>query len=228
MPLPPLRSQLKRSRDDDAPLPSFRFDILQHLVRMCVEDLDAGSTVHRVPLFYHATEDTVALYDAFPKASAHLLLLPRATSKGTAMRLTDLTVGHLPMLQEMQTLANGIMAAAADVVPCRRWLVGFHAVPSLFHLHCHVLTVDWERSASWKTKKHYNSFTTKFFVPLSVVIAQGKSMTDPSMKLFPTLEEKPLKALLDGDMRCWWCNDVMKTVPSAKNHLSICSRRPEK
>lgn len=41
---------------------------------------------------------------------------------------------------------------------------GIHSIPSLSNLHIHVMTKDFH-SPRLKNKKHYNSFTTKFFVP---------------------------------------------------------------
>ena len=44
--------------------------------------------------------------------------------------------------------------------------IGVHALPSMNHLHIHILTPD-HISPNLKTKDHYNSFTTEFFVSLS-------------------------------------------------------------
>ncbi len=44
--------------------------------------------------------------------------------------------------------------------------VGVHAHPSMSHLHVHVLSRDMH-SANARHRKHYNSFTTPFFVPLA-------------------------------------------------------------
>lgn len=44
--------------------------------------------------------------------------------------------------------------------------IGFHAKPSMDHLHLHVLSTDF-LSPSLKTKKHWNSFNTEHFLILS-------------------------------------------------------------
>lgn len=45
-----------------------------------------------------------------------------------------------------------------------RW--GFHADPTMAQLHMHVVSDDF-RGFGLKTAKHWNSFTTSFFIPLS-------------------------------------------------------------
>lgn len=42
--------------------------------------------------------------------------------------------------------------------------IGYHAEPSMQQLHLHVISMDFN-SPSLKTKKHWNSFNTEFFVP---------------------------------------------------------------
>ncbi len=44
--------------------------------------------------------------------------------------------------------------------------IGFHAKPSMDHLHLHVLSTDF-LSPCLKTKKHWNSFNTEHFLNLS-------------------------------------------------------------
>jgi len=41
--------------------------------------------------------------------------------------------------------------------------LGFHALPSMSQLHMHVISEDFN-SPSLKNKKHWNSFTSPFFV----------------------------------------------------------------
>ena len=47
--------------------------------------------------------------------------------------------------------------------------IGFHAKPSMDHLHLHVISSDFV-SSCLKTKKHWNSFNTKHFLSLSGMI----------------------------------------------------------
>ncbi len=41
---------------------------------------------------------------------------------------------------------------------------GFHAIPSMKQLHAHLISQDFD-SEFLKTKKHWNSFNTDYFVP---------------------------------------------------------------
>lgn len=48
--------------------------------------------------------------------------------------------------------------------------VGFHAVPSMAQLHLHLISGDF-LGTGLKNKKHYNSFTTPFFLGIDEVIS---------------------------------------------------------
>lgn len=72
--------------------------------------------------------------------------------------------------------------------------VGVHATPSMNHLHIHVISVD-RFSKSLKHRKHYNSFSTPFFVDLAVF----PLMRDDARR-HPTRER-----YLESDMKCWRC-----------------------
>lgn len=73
---------------------------------------------------------------------------------------------------EVDMDAGGDAAAAAGqaTLPAGRdWakdvIVGVHARPSMNHLHVHILSRDMH-SEKMRHRKHYNSFTTPFLVPL--------------------------------------------------------------
>lgn len=44
------------------------------------------------------------------------------------------------------------------------FLIGYHAEPSMLHLHLHVISTDFH-SPTLKTPRHWNSFNTKLFIP---------------------------------------------------------------
>lgn len=48
--------------------------------------------------------------------------------------------------------------------------IGYHAMPSMQRLHLHVISTDFN-SPCLKTKYHWNSFTTPFFLHSSGQIA---------------------------------------------------------
>jgi len=70
---------------------------------------------------------------------------------------------------------------------------GFHAIPSMNHLHLHVISTDME-SPHMKTKRHYLSFSTNFFITVEDVI---KLLSEDSrVKLNGEEYEKLLKGNL--------------------------------
>jgi aprataxin len=69
----------------------------------------------------------------------------------------------------MDDEAQRIVTGLRKQRPALRFQVGYHARPSMHQLHLHVISDDFD-SAALKDKKHWNSFTTKFFVPSSEVI----------------------------------------------------------
>eukprot|EP00475_Leptophrys_vorax_P025862 TRINITY_DN3619_c0_g1_i4.p1 TRINITY_DN3619_c0_g1~~TRINITY_DN3619_c0_g1_i4.p1 ORF type:complete len:324 (+),score=55.17 TRINITY_DN3619_c0_g1_i4:147-1118(+) len=85
--------------------------------------------------FYEDSEFTV-VYDGYPKAKYHLLLLPR----GKAFRrfsVSNLRSDHLEMLMKMRNRARWIIYRLGE--SWQNFRVGFHSVPSLNHLHMHII-----------------------------------------------------------------------------------------
>lgn len=88
--------------------------------------------------------------------------------------------------------------------------IGVHAIPSMNHVHVHILSPEMQSDAL-KTKSHYNSFTTPFFIPLSqfpVTQAQLQEIVQQEYK--------------KQDMQCWNCGRECKNVPLLKTHLQEC------
>jgi aprataxin len=52
-----------------------------------------------------------------------------------------------------------------------KFRIGFHAIPSMRQLHMHVISQDFD-SDHLKNKKHWNSFTTNFFVDADFLISK--------------------------------------------------------
>ncbi|KAG6027624.1 hypothetical protein E4U40_001451 [Claviceps sp. LM458 group G5] len=81
--------------------------------------------------------------------------------------------------------------------PGRDWeaevISGVHAVPSMSHLHIHVLSRDMH-SESMKHRKHYNSFNTPFLV--DVMDWGARRGGGP---------ETGLGTELSSELRCWRC-----------------------
>ncbi|PYH44009.1 DNA 5'-adenosine monophosphate hydrolase [Aspergillus saccharolyticus JOP 1030-1] len=172
---------------------------------------------------YH-NDEFVVIRDLFPKATLHLLLLPRDATKtrlhpidafddaeflnkvrAEAERLRALAAGELRRLHGQFSMQDRERRAALEVEPPpeqlprgRDWaqelMCGVHAHPSMNHLHVHLISVD-RYSDRLKHRKHYNSFSTPFFVPLGD---------------FPLAENDPRRrpdeqGYLRRDFVCWRC-----------------------
>lgn len=90
--------------------------------------------------------------------------------------------------------------------------IGVHANPSMTHLHVHLISPDFN-SPSLKTKHHYNSFTTPFFVDLD------KFPLDSNDELWRV---EVREAYVRGEMKCWICRAVLKNIPVVKTHMAQC------
>lgn len=100
--------------------------------------------------------------DAYPKAEFHYLVLPKQSiSSHKAIK-----VEHLDLLKHMDKVARDVIADDKHNNKKFKW--GYHAEPSMSRLHLHVISDDMN-SPCLKTKKHWNSFTTDFFLK-----SQGK------------------------------------------------------
>lgn len=142
------------------------------------------------------TPHTVLIKDAFPKATIHLLLLPRSPAHYLLHPHAALADGaFLAAVREDAAVAARLAAAELarqlgafsahararddameqgvpfDQLPAgrdygREIRVGVHAHPSMAHLHVHIISCDMH-SDRVRHRKHYNSFNTPFFVPLA-------------------------------------------------------------
>ncbi|KAJ6259609.1 Aprataxin [Drechslerella dactyloides] len=101
--------------------------------------------------------------------------------------------------------------------PHRDWAacirIGVHSRPSMSNLHVHVISEDMH-SERLKKKNHFNSFNSRFFVPLDE---------------FPLAEDDPripdvgsMSSTLKGDMVCWRCKrNFGNKFKELKEHLEV-------
>jgi aprataxin len=185
-------------------------------------------------------DDTVLIHDAFPKATVHLLLLPRhpdkrdlhpheafTDSQFLAVVRRDIDVAVKLAASELSRLigqyseSNKARLAAMesdhppDVLPAGRdYLkdirVGIHAHPSMSHLHIHIISQDMH-SDRLKHQKHYNSFNTDFFIPF---------------KDLPLAEDDARRSVryqnanLKQEFKCWRCGKMFANkFKQLKDHL---------
>jgi len=96
---------------------------------------------------------------------------------------------------------------------------GFHAVPSMEHLHLHVISSDL-CSPSLKNKKHYNSFHPKlgFFLHLHDVL-EWFDATSSHYTTVSKLDKAKYELILKESLVCWRCEAVQRNIPTLKTHL---------
>lgn len=185
-------------------------------------------------------ENTVLIRDAFPKATLHLLLLPRDASKRDlhphqafddpvflAMIREEVTTSLKLAASELSRLIGPfsqsnkarITAMESDdppesLPPGRDFFkdlrVGIHAHPSMNHLHIHIISRDMH-SGRLKHRKHYNSFNTDFFIPLDAYpLAEDDRRRSVSFQ----------NANLREDFKCWRCGKMFgNKFTMLKDHL---------
>eukprot|EP00127_Corallochytrium_limacisporum_P002208 Clim_evm102s108 gene=Clim_evmTU102s108 len=98
------------------------------------------------------------------------------------------------------------------------FLKGFHAVPSMKHLHVHILTNDLE-GAYMKTRKHWNSFTSEYLVtPERLREAIQKHGSWPK-------EDIPKhELLLKGPLHCNLCGEAFPQFAVLAEHRKLCRK----
>ncbi|XP_076453619.1 aprataxin-like [Babylonia areolata] len=152
-----------------------------------------------------ADDKVVIIKDKYPKAKFHFLVLPR--EKIASLKRLDSS--HLDLLHHIQKKGEEIAERANRELQFR---FGYHAVPSMSHLHMHVISQDFN-SPCLKTKKHWNSFTTSYFVDSSEIIRQLEKTGKVE------LSEQQSNEMLKKDLRCHVCKKAFSTMPALKSHI---------
>ena len=150
----------------------------------------------------------VIIKDAYPKAKHHFLVLPRDNISS----LRALNPSHVSLLQSMLELGKSLESELTAKDPSLRFQHGYHAVPSMTRLHMHIISRDFN-SPCLKTKKHWNSFTTKFFLPAEDVI--GRLRTYGKVEVDKARYEEILKSPL----KCHVCHASCQNMPKLKDHI---------
>ena len=174
-----------------------------------------GSLAHAV---YCEDRACVVIYDRYPKARVHLLLLSKHQPPLRSIADVDSASAHV--VSELKDRADAIAAHLVDQLrlPLSTSLLsGFHAIPSLTPLHLHLVSSDFD-SACLKHKKHWNSFTTAFFVPPDDVLRDVRNSGRVSV------DKDRMAALLRAPLRCCrrGCNVAIATMPALKRHIATC------
>lgn len=201
-------------------------------------------------------EHTLTIYDGYPKAKFHFLVLPRvpftllprgaedakAKDAFEALRRGPSSV-PLKDLSSLRSLlasphASSVLAAlrhaAQETVELIKeeqpytkltgqgeagttWPVhvGFHAVPSMEHVHLHIISSDLV-SERLKNKKHYLSFHPShgFWLPLE----QIEEMARKGLRTLPH-DDRYYEALLRAPLKSIYDDSVHSNMPKLKAHL---------
>ncbi|NXX51864.1 APTX protein, partial [Tricholaema leucomelas] len=151
-------------------------------------------------------EKTVVIKDKYPKSRYHWLVLPWKPISS----LKSLTRDHLELLEHMHAVGQKMI----EQCPARQSLefrLGYHAIPSMSQLHLHVISQDFD-SPALKTKKHWNSFTTDYFLNSEDVIEMVRSKGK-------VLVGDHISECLKLPLRCHYCKQQLSTMPQLKAHL---------
>uniref|UniRef100_A0A673I2K8 Aprataxin n=1 Tax=Sinocyclocheilus rhinocerous TaxID=307959 RepID=A0A673I2K8_9TELE len=148
----------------------------------------------------------VVIKDKYPKARYHWLVLPWDSISS----LKALRSEHVELLKHMQRVGDQMLQQCPDAHKLR-FRLGYHAIPSMSHVHLHVISQDFD-SPCLKNKKHWNSFTTDYFVESQDVIA----MLEHDGKV--TVKEGTSESL-KLPLRCHLCRKEQPTIPKLKEHL---------
>lgn len=108
-------------------------------------------------LIVKSDDMVTVIKDAYPKAEFHYLILP----KQNISSLKAVSKEHLDLLRHMNNVAKDLVSE--DKYKDKEFKLGYHAEPSMARLHMHVISSDMN-SPCLKTKKHWNSFMTEFFL----------------------------------------------------------------
>ena len=95
-------------------------------------------------------------------------------------------------------------------------------------LHIHIISNDFQ-SPCLKHKKHWNSFTSSYFVSLAELIAHLETIEIKKIDYFKEdrfnlRKREKLDELLKLDLKCHKCQKCMKNMPELKKHLDSHSK----
>ena len=139
----------------------------------------------------------------------------------------------------LQAVADKWASEQAGVAGVGPFKLGFHSIPSMRQLHLHVISqvqfskllavcqknvtqhaVCWLQdfdSVSLKNKKHWNTFTTAFFLPLHEVVHKLEAGIDNVC-----LDQHAAQQLVKQPPLCHRCHAEQASIPALKKHIQQC------
>ncbi|XP_063776126.1 aprataxin [Pseudophryne corroboree] len=151
-------------------------------------------------------DKVVVIKDKYPKSRYHWLVLPWESISN----LKVLRAEHLDLLEHMHSVGEKI-AQQHSTLSRAQFRLGYHAIPSMSHVHLHVISQDFD-SPCLKVKKHWNSFTTDYFLESEEIIDMIKLRGKVTVK-------DGVAELLKSSLQCNVCRLPQATIPQLKEHL---------
>ena len=156
----------------------------------------------------------VVAYDMYPKAQVHVLILPRYPLNGPK------DLGPEPLLRHMAELAQWLAPRLRSQFPSLPPLrCGFHAVPSMHHLHLHLISIDFN-SENVKKPRHWTIFNTDYLVAPYTWVRQLQLHGRVDVDV--TAERARTKS---SEMRCPLTGRVLRGVDELRHHFSSAKYR---
>ncbi|XP_043248604.1 aprataxin-like [Colletes gigas] len=150
-------------------------------------------------------DKVVVIKDKYPKAQFHFLVLPKVNIPS----LWHVKRENEDLLLHMAKVADDLTKEHKE----SEFYIGYHAVPSMQRLHLHVISTDFN-SPCLKTKYHWNSFTTPFFLH-SIDICNQLHVNGELKKL----KSEDSAVYLNTPLKCHKCPATPKNMPDLKKHL---------
>ncbi|KAI4499324.1 hypothetical protein M0802_005584 [Mischocyttarus mexicanus] len=151
------------------------------------------------------TDRIVVIKDKYPKAKFHYLVLP----KENISTIWKIEKSHENLLYHMDDVAEELTKKH----PEHKFLIGYHSMPSMQRMHLHVISNDFN-SPCLRTKQHWNSFTTPFFMHSKELCKQLKENGELKKISFTTS-----KQYLNTELKCHRCPIKPKNMAELKKHL---------
>ncbi|CAL4114076.1 unnamed protein product, partial [Meganyctiphanes norvegica] len=157
-------------------------------------------------LVVEADERVVIMKEKYPKALYHFLVTPREHIPS----LKSLKREQSELLRYMEAYAHLL----ATKYPGIDFRYGYHAIPSMSQIHLHMISQEFD-SPCLKTKRHWNSFNSRYFLDSKDVIRclEERGMV---VTMTPVAGEK----LLDQPLKCNKCVYAPQNIPKLKQHLN--------
>lgn len=152
---------------------------------------------------------TVTIKDSYPKARHHYLVLP----KEDVPNLRSLNSAHLSLLEKMLENGRALVEEVKVKEPSLDFRYGYHASPSMARLHLHVISQDFD-SPCLKNKKHWNSFTSDFFLDADKVAAILRENGRVELDVRGIYEP-----MLKLPLRCHVCKMELQNMTELKDHI---------